>query len=50
MSIGNSHTFSPTVINEFQLSWSRQQSQWAPGDIPGKAFLNDLLGITDVGG
>jgi hypothetical protein len=50
ISVQDSHTFTPRLINEFGFSWNRQHSVWSPGPIEGKDFLNNILGITDVGG
>lgn len=50
ISIQDSHTFSPRLLNEFGFSWNRQHAVWAPGPIEGKDFLNNILGITNVGG
>ena len=38
------------MVNEFQYAWNRQQSVWAIGDVQGRDYLNNILGITDLGG
>ena len=49
-SMQDTHTFSASTVNEFMLSSNRQNNVWAAGDIDGKHYLNNLLGITDLGG
>ena len=50
ISISNSHTFGANVVNEFQYAWNRQQSVWAVGDVQGRDYLTQILGVTELGG
>ncbi len=50
LSISNSHTFGANVVNEFQYAWNRQQSVWAVGDVQGRDYLTQILGVTELGG
>ena len=49
-SMSDSHTFSASTVNEFMLSSNRQNNVWAAGTINGRNYLNNLTGITDLGG
>ena len=50
LSISDSHTHSANTVNEFSFSYSSQVNIWSAGDVVGRDFLKDLVGITDVGG
>jgi len=45
-----SHTFSPTLLNEFSFARTRQRGEQNQGRASGRSILQQELGITNLGG